>query len=244
MFNDEHIHSRGGRKPRRIAVIGAGPAGLAAARFVAEQGLQPTIFERGRYFGGIWASEPTNPVVYQDLVTNIPKVCMQSFDLDFPSDLPSYIRGADLGRYICSYAEKFGLPFFTKFNASVTKVHHLKEEEKGTKSAEWRVTWIETTRADGEGVEAGTKKIERTKDFDGVVVATGHYEVPYEPEVPGQVEWLAASPSQGSRTVMHSKDYNEPSSFAARNVLVVGGRSSAVDVARELRGVASWVYVI
>mmetsp|Transcript_75196 Transcript_75196/g.201933 ORF Transcript_75196/g.201933 Transcript_75196/m.201933 type:complete len:288 (+) Transcript_75196:165-1028(+) len=64
------------------------------------------------------------------------------------------------------------------------------------------------------------------------------------PEVPGQAPWLAAVPSAGSRAVEHSRSYRGPSGYASRVLLVVGGRSSAVDIAREARGVAAWVYVL
>ncbi|CAK0863201.1 unnamed protein product [Prorocentrum cordatum] len=45
--------------------------------------------------------------------------------------------------------------------------------------------------------------------------------------------WLAAVPSAGSRAVEHSRSYRGPSGYASRVLLVVGGRSSAVDIARE-----------
>jgi len=40
------------RAPRRIAVVGAGPAGLACATTLAERGHHVTLFERGREIGG------------------------------------------------------------------------------------------------------------------------------------------------------------------------------------------------
>ena len=80
-----------------------------------------------------------------------------------------------------------------------------------------------------------------TELFDAVVVATGHYEFPYTPEVPGQRAWLAAS---SHRQVVHAVSYDDPNLFVGQSVLVVGGRSSAVDIARELRGKASYLYVL
>ena len=38
-----------------------------------------------------------------------------------------------------------------------------------------------------------------------------------------------------------SLEYDDPDEFAGKAVLIVGGRSSGVDIARMLRGVASWV---
>ena len=76
-----------------------------------------------------------------------------------------------------------------------------------------------------------------------MVVANGHYNEPYLPEIPGEREWLAAAPD-GSRAIVHSRAYNEPSEFAGKVVLVVGGRSSGVDISRQLRGVADYIYVL
>lgn len=207
---------------RSVAVIGAGPAGVVACRYLREAGHRPTAFEAAGEVGGIWAPEPANSVVYRGLTTNIPTVAMQSFDLDFPNGLPSYVRGSDLGDYIAAYADHFGLRPLIRFGTEVTSVM------PGPGDASW------TVRSRGSAGEAQER-------FDAVVVAKGHYDEPYAPEIPGQAAWLAAD---SSRTVVHSREYDDPQVYAGRVVLVVGGRSSAVDIARELRGVASAVYVL
>ena len=55
------------------------------------------------------------------------------------------------------------------------------------------------------------------------MVANGHYEEPYAPEIPGAAEWRAGG---ADRTVTHAKAYDAPEAFAGKAVLVVGGRSS------------------
>jgi len=231
----------------RVAVIGGGPAGVASCRFLAEKGHKPVVFEAGSDFGGIWARDAPNKVVYRGLVTNLPTVAMQSFDLDFPAGLPSYVKGADLGDYFVSYAERFDLKKFFRFRTQVTSVRLAEGEGEGEAGADggssagsggsggadtdaWAVAF---EGAEGRGVEK----------FDAVVVAKGHYDEPYAPEILGQRAWLAGAES-GARTVVHSREYDDPARHTGRAVLVVGGRSSAVDVARELRGVARWVYVL
>ena len=79
------------RVSRKVAVIGGGSAGVVAARYLKRGGHEPTLFEAGATFGGVWAPAPTNDVVYKSLRTNLPTVVMQSPDLDFAEGLPSYV---------------------------------------------------------------------------------------------------------------------------------------------------------
>lgn len=136
-----------------------------------------------------------------------------------------------MGAYFRTYAEKFSLHRFVKFGANVLRVRPLRstaEEELGDSA--WSVSWR-------------IGDLEETEVFDAVVVANGHYEFPYTPEIPGQTRWLAASPTPGARVVLHSSKY-EPGDYAGKNVLLVGGRASGVDIARDLRRHAGWVYVL
>ena len=209
--------AEGLRVSRRVAVVGGGSAGVAAARFLKQAGHKPNVFETGASFGGVWADQPTNSVVYKNLRTNLPKQVMQSPDLDFPASLPSYVDGKALGDYISKYAEKFGVQ--ATFGARVLDVTPLPDDR-------WQVKYE-------------TQQGCATDDYDAVVVCNGHYEAPYIPQIPGQEDWL-----NGERSIVHSLYYDEPSPYENKSVLIVGGRSSGVDISRELQGVAEWTYVI
>ena len=114
--------AEGLRVSRRVAVVGGGSAGVAAARFLKQAGHKPNVFETGASFGGVWAERPTNSVVYKNLRTNLPKQVMQSPDLDFEAGLPSYIDKPQLGRDIERYAHEFAVAETAKFGAAVTSV--------------------------------------------------------------------------------------------------------------------------
>eukprot|EP00435_Cladocopium_sp_Y103_P009160 s2825_g2.t1 len=219
------------RRARKVAVVGGGPAGLAACRFLEKFGHQPTVFEISSEVGGIWAPEPANDVVYKGLVTNIPTMCMQSFDLDFPSGLNSYITAPQLGDYMIQYVDHFNLRRFFRFQTRVESV--------ALDGEAWRVT----SRA------VSTDEPLESESFDAVCVANGHYEFPYLPEIPGETAWLAAersgsSDGEGRRRVVHAVHYDDPEEFRNQSVLIVGGRSSAVDVARELKSRTRCLYVL
>ena len=146
---------------------------------------------------------------------------MQSPDLDVPAGLPSYIDKPMLGRYIAQYATTFGVAADARFGTKVDSVEAADEA--------WRVRWSERDGAT------------HTETYDAVIVANGHYEEPYAPPIPGDDEWLAAD---ASREIIHSRAYDDASAFRDRSVLVVGGRSSGVDISRMLHGVAKWTYVL
>ncbi|TQN68005.1 Thiol-specific monooxygenase, partial [Colletotrichum shisoi] len=71
--------------------------------------------------------------------------------------------------------------------------------------------------------------------FDALVVASGHYSVPYIPPTPGLAAF-AASRAPGS--VIHSKHYRGRAAYLGRTVVVVGASVSAADIATDLTAVA------
>jgi cation diffusion facilitator CzcD-associated flavoprotein CzcO len=96
------------RATEKVAVIGAGAAGLAAARQIALEGFGPVIFEAAARLGGTWVyteeleSDPLsrNPdwhhvhtSMYADLRTNLPRDLMA-----FPTD-PSHLSGTPVSLF-------------------------------------------------------------------------------------------------------------------------------------------------
>ena len=59
-FDDQYYHFK--HPIRRVAVIGAGPAGLQHAATLAEHGFQVRLFERSPNPGGTWHYTPLRPV--------------------------------------------------------------------------------------------------------------------------------------------------------------------------------------
>lgn len=73
------------------------------------------------------------------------------------------------------------------------------------------------------------------EEYEALVVATGMYDFPVSPEIPG------LGPA-GPR-VMHAHDWPGPGPFAGLRVLVVGGATSAVELAEHLATTAAAVTV-
>ncbi len=67
--------------------------------------------------------------------------------------------------------------------------------------------------------------------YPAVVIATGMYDRPVRPDVPGLPADGPAAP--GRPAVLHTHDWRGPEAFRGRRLLVIGGATSAVEVAEE-----------
>ncbi|ETS74129.1 hypothetical protein PFICI_13995 [Pestalotiopsis fici W106-1] len=70
--------------------------------------------------------------------------------------------------------------------------------------------------------------------FDAVVVATGHYYLPYIPKIPGMLEYDERFPGR----IQHSKHFRSVEDFRDKKVVVVGGSVSAFDALHDIRKVS------
>lgn len=145
---------------RRAAVIGAGAAGLCAAKHLKESGLDVTIFELGSRIGGLWVYENDNGLspAYASLHLNSENRVTAYRDFPFPDDAPLYPDHAAVAHYLDSYAERFALKPLIRFRSQVTAVARADD-------GRWSLRL-----ATGE-----------TGLFDTVVVASGHQGVPKHP---------------------------------------------------------------
>lgn len=142
-----------------VAVIGAGPGGLAAARWLLSQGFDPTVFEQGPMLGGQWTALPGLSGVWPSMHTNTSRVLTAFSDLDHETGVV-YPAARDVLAYLNRYAATFGLTARIRLN---TRVDGLSRAHPG-----WLVG------------HAGT-----TERFDRVVVATGRFHSPAIPAVRG-----------------------------------------------------------
>ncbi|CAG7958203.1 unnamed protein product [Penicillium salamii] len=69
-----------------------------------------------------------------------------------------------------------------------------------------------------------------SEEFDAVVVATGHYAVPWIPAIAGLQEFAERYPG----SVIHTKQYRGPEKYSGKKVITVGASVSAADTAVSL----------
>lgn len=193
----------------RVAVIGAGAAGLATTKALVDAGLDVVTYEKGDRPGGLWASDNASGLspAYASLHTNTSKGRTEFVDFPMPTGWPDYPSADRVATYLADYARHFGLLANLRFSSTVTGVER---DERG-----WQVT-----TDDGAAAEA----------YDAVVVANGHNWDPRWPE--------PAYPGSFAGTELHAHDYRTPDIFDGRRVLVVGMGNSAMDIAVDASYVA------
>ena len=87
-----------------MAVIGAGPSGLVAAKSLQEEGLEPVVFEQADGVGGQWYGPASHSGVWPGMRANTSKT-LDAFS-DFPpsESVPMFPRFEDVRDYLRSYA--------------------------------------------------------------------------------------------------------------------------------------------
>src|SRR3954464_10476600 len=87
-----------------VAVIGAGPGGLVAARWLLSQGFEPTIFEQSHMLGGQWTGSDGISGIWPTMHTNTSRILTSFSDLEHESDYV-FPSNRDILAYLHRYAE-------------------------------------------------------------------------------------------------------------------------------------------
>lgn len=207
----------------RIAIIGAGFAGVSAAKVLTQFGNDVVVYEKAHDIGGVWSATRR----YPGLRTQNNKGTYHLSDMAMPKSFPEWPDGAQVQQYMDSYVDHFGLR--DKFRLDTTVISAtLDDPLSGTgrdadhtaSPADHPVTW--TVTANG---PAG----ETTEQFDYLVVANGIFSEPSIPAWAGREEFVAA----GGRVCAPS-DVHSLEEVADKHVLVVGYGKSACDVASAI----------
>jgi len=110
------------RDGARIAVIGAGPSGLAAAKHALEAGFEPTVFEAADALGGQWHSAAPHSGVWPGMRTNTSRAMTAFSDFPAPADHPLHPLATQIHAYLGSYADAFGVTERIRFGAKVAEL--------------------------------------------------------------------------------------------------------------------------
>lgn len=173
--------------PLKVAVIGAGVAGLASARALKSEGHVAVIYEKSKKLGGTWVYDPqveSDPLgldpnreivhssLYHSLRTNLPRQLMGFSDHPFSTlkngDPRTFPGHEEVLEFLNEFATHFGLVELIRFETEVVRV-----ERVDFRSDQWVV-------------ESRNNESSSNENFDAVVVCNGHYTLPVVANFPGE----------------------------------------------------------
>ena len=190
---------------QKVAVIGAGPCGIAACKTLAEFGLDYECLEASDELGGIWNIERGGGG-YRSLQTNTSTGSMSFADFPFEPGGPTYPNARQMLQYFQRYADHFRVCEHIHFGSRVIGALPLADGSWTLELANGQV-----------------------REYSSVVVATGQYTSPSRPHaaIPGHF-------SGEHLHVFDYLDATMPIDLRDKRVIVVGLGSSAAELAAEL----------
>jgi cation diffusion facilitator CzcD-associated flavoprotein CzcO len=110
------------RDGARIAVVGAGPSGLVAAKHALEAGFDVTVFEAGDALGGQWHTAAAHSGVWPGMHTNTSRAMTAFSDFPAPAELPIHPAAEQIKAYLEAYARAFDVVRRIRLHARVADV--------------------------------------------------------------------------------------------------------------------------
>lgn len=187
--------------PDALAIIGAGPSGLAAARNLDRQGLPWVGFEIADGVGGLWNIDGPRSTMYDSAHLISSRTTTEFAEFPMADGVADYPSHRELRRYFEDFAAHFDLCDRFRFDTEVVAVEPVGDGR-----------WDVTTRSGA---------TERTERFGGVVIANGTLSEPHVPSFDGEF----------TGTVMHTSTYRSGDQLRGRRVLIVGAGNSGCDIA-------------
>jgi dimethylaniline monooxygenase (N-oxide forming) len=193
---------------RRVAIIGSGPGGLVAAKFLKQHGWEPVLFEQNDSLGGQWNVRSPHSGVWPSMVTNTSRWLTCFSDLAPEPIGAIFPSNGEILAYLGGYAQRFDLLPHIRYATRVESI------ERNVRGGGWVIG--------SNGTET------RSETFPYVVVASGRFTKPRIPPLPGLGSFC------GRGGVLHSLHYKHPEGFRGQRVLVVGCAISALEIASDL----------
>lgn len=187
----------------RLALIGAGPMGLAAAKLLVEQGIEFQGFDVNSGVGGLWDIDAPRSTMYETAHLISSKKMTEFTDYPMRDEVAEYPSHREMKRYFQEFAQHYDLEKHYHFGAEVRSCVPLGGSGQG-----WRITWQDA---------AG----EQSEEFAGLLIANGTLSEPNMPAFNGVF----------GGEFIHSCEYRHASQFDGKRVLIIGAGNSGCDIA-------------
>ncbi|KAH8916592.1 FAD/NAD(P)-binding domain-containing protein [Atractiella rhizophila] len=206
---------------KTLAIIGAGPSGLSALSYFLSQGVNVTCYDSRSGVGGVWntSADPglstLKSPIYHSLRTQTPAETIGFSGVHFPEGTEQFPHNTVVLQYLQSFAVSQDL------YPHILLRHPVISLSFSTSSLKWKLV---SSPFDADGRQLETKEAE----YDHVLVATGHYSVPYVPSIPGLESFKGR--------VIPAKEWRGATEegVIGEKVLVVGGGASGNDIVRQI----------
>src|SRR4051794_24138427 len=110
------------REGARVAVVGAGPSGVTAAKHLLGAGFDVTVFEASGALGGQWQTTAAHSGVWPGMHTNTSRAMTVFSDFPAPADHPLHPAAEQIHAYLEAYARAFGVVERIHFDTRVEAV--------------------------------------------------------------------------------------------------------------------------
>ncbi|MFM7581511.1 MAG: NAD(P)-binding domain-containing protein [Caldilinea sp.] len=197
----------------RVCVIGAGAAGLATAKHLAEEGIAFDILEKRDGLGGLWYFDQAMSSVSDSTVASSSKTFLQFSDFPIDPGVADFPHHTVYLDYLYKYARAYKLLEHIRYNTAVTE---LRKTVEG-----WEVAFQQ---------EGSPQR----RTYDAVAVCSGLHHIPLIPDFPNRQAF------QGS--IVHSSLLKSTEELKGKRVVVVGGGESGADMVKELTPLAGKLY--
>jgi cation diffusion facilitator CzcD-associated flavoprotein CzcO len=171
---------------------------------------------------------------YKDLFTNIPEKFMRFSYTPYKKIsngrfLEPLVSLNDVRDYLANIVERYDLKKHFRVNSGVELIEKIKRENGEEK-------WLLTIRQ-----KSPFSKVEQwyTEEFDAVIAANGHCNVPFIPKTEGLNEFVEKNPG----ILKHSKSFRDLNEYKNSNILLCGSGTSSFDLLQYLSPVAKSVTI-
>ena len=218
--------------PKKIAVIGGGPAGLVTTKVLTQYGNTVIGFEKNPTLGGLWQyqDEPQKKYAtladklqplnacYESLLMNTSKQLSTFSDYPPSDSMPTFMKHDQYLKYLQDYADFFNIGNKFKLNSTVVQLVRSSKPPFA-----WNVHYIQD---DG---------VEKTESFDLVAIASGAFCHPNWPTVKNEEHFKGLT--------IHSAQVRRDELFEGKQVVIVGGSYSGGETATNaINGKAKKIY--
>ncbi len=200
-----------------VVVVGAGQAGLSAAYFLQRSGLGHVVLDHDDAPGGAWQHRwPSLTLGTTNHVHDLPGLPLATLapEIEDPE-----VRAAEVvPAYFARYEHELGLDVQRPVDVRAVRPRPVGHR-------------LDSDRPDSDRLDVETPT--GTWRARAVLNATGSWERPFVPHVPGRFD--------GEQ--LHTAQYRSAAAFAGRHVVVVGGGISGVQLLTEISEVTTTTWV-